>query len=380
MTPPIPLKPRNPVPNKSTAVKKPKPLPSYGDLKDPNKSKDTFIAPGHSRAKDPPAKAKEVDYSPLGLSDNQVFGDKAPQYQGERYKKYLKVTLALGAVKRFLTNDGASLFAKQRIEEWIGDEDLLQDPVNREAHRNLLGALEKASSRPGQEASVKSLLELLRSAKIPAAPLAKNSTNSSPAKVEEVRGTVPKPRPVVAPPPNAPVIPAPPPVSPKPAPAKSEPPPKAEAPKAPLKAEAPPPPKAAPVPVAPVAVPKGKESSLKESYIFKFTGATSLARQDTPASVNARLNPVLKPSYQKLLKRYEDLTVRCKLSIGINNNTGDIVSVEFSDLKISGSAGAGDIERMFQEMADRVRSSFKIEKNGDEKDIVFVAKLNFVAS
>jgi len=96
--------------------------------------------------------------------DEQLFGSVAnAKYQPERDKKYLKVTLALMEIRKYLRGDEKkSSLAPKRIEDWLNDAELLGDTVvAHQARVNLIKALKRAPKDAGIDEGVKAMLASL---------------------------------------------------------------------------------------------------------------------------------------------------------------------------------------------------------------------------
>ncbi|MCC6273340.1 MAG: hypothetical protein IT572_07720 [Deltaproteobacteria bacterium] len=98
------------------------------------------------------------------VADEPLFGAVAnAKYQPERNKKYLKVTVAILEIRKYLRGDekGAATAAK-KIEEWLSDGELLGDTlVAHQARVNLIKALKKAPKDKGLDEGVKAMLAAL---------------------------------------------------------------------------------------------------------------------------------------------------------------------------------------------------------------------------
>ncbi|MCE9625874.1 MAG: hypothetical protein K8R69_10560 [Deltaproteobacteria bacterium] len=98
------------------------------------------------------------------IGDEQLFGTVAnAKYQPERNKKYLKVTLAIMEVKKYLRGDEKNYgYATKKIEEWLSDSELLTDTVvAHQARVNLIKALKRAPKSSDTDEGVKAIIEAL---------------------------------------------------------------------------------------------------------------------------------------------------------------------------------------------------------------------------
>lgn len=98
------------------------------------------------------------------LGDAALFASVAnAKYQPERNKKYLKVTLALMEIRKYVRGDEKNAAeAPKRIATWLNDPELLGDTlVAHQARVNLIKALKKAPKGQGIDEGVKAMLEAL---------------------------------------------------------------------------------------------------------------------------------------------------------------------------------------------------------------------------
>ncbi|HKY62581.1 MAG TPA: hypothetical protein VJR29_04105 [bacterium] len=97
------------------------------------------------------------------LSDARLFGSALKDYEAAKDGKYLRVNLALDAIRSAISGDGKSAAAVQRISMWLSDSTLLQDTaVAHVARVNLVKALKQAPKDPAIDESVKAILEALQ--------------------------------------------------------------------------------------------------------------------------------------------------------------------------------------------------------------------------
>jgi hypothetical protein len=139
--------------------------------------------PGAIKAKDsPPDKASREDAGiPLSakpkteprytkmedvlaaISDRSLFGIYAPRYVVEKDKKYQPVTEALETIRSFLQGEKTlSQSIRNKLVAWLGNPQLLRDPVAHQARVNLIRALEKAPQQKETEQGIGSALETLK--------------------------------------------------------------------------------------------------------------------------------------------------------------------------------------------------------------------------
>ncbi|HEX5034431.1 MAG TPA: hypothetical protein VFW62_08135 [bacterium] len=97
------------------------------------------------------------------LSDARLFGSALKDYEAGKDDKYLRVNLALDAIRSAIGGDAKSATAVQRISMWLGNPTLLQDKaVAHVARVNLVKALQQAPKDPALDESVKAILEALK--------------------------------------------------------------------------------------------------------------------------------------------------------------------------------------------------------------------------
>lgn len=124
--------------------------------------KDVFYADagkpkaGASKAKAPPTKDDLKNLVPF-LGDDQIFGVFATDYQKERNKKYLRLTLAILSIRSYLKGDGDVAAAKQRIADWRSEPTLIQDHINVHAGKNIVWVLDRAKGDPGVDELLKAI-------------------------------------------------------------------------------------------------------------------------------------------------------------------------------------------------------------------------------
>ncbi len=125
----------------------------------------------------------------LAMGDEQLFGSVAnAKYQPERNKKYLKVTMALMEIRKYLRGDEKnSSVAPKRIEEWLSDPELLGDTVvAHQARVNLIKVLKKAPKDATIDDGVKAMLAALAKNYAPQAQAPKPSEASAEDKPKDV--------------------------------------------------------------------------------------------------------------------------------------------------------------------------------------------------
>ncbi len=162
--------------------------------KKPIKSSPAFMADTKAaKAKTAPTKDDLKNLLPF-LGDEQVFGIYLSQYQGEKAKKYQKVTLALLAIRNYLSAKGGSASggkgeagqdatAKQRVADWLSDAVLLEDKgVAHHARKNLIWVLERAKG----DAGVDKILEALQANYAAAAEEKAKTRSYTKAEVQEL--------------------------------------------------------------------------------------------------------------------------------------------------------------------------------------------------
>jgi len=120
-----------------------------------------------------------------------------------------------------------------------------------------------------------------------------------------------------------------------------------------------------PGPVANVPV-ENKSAVANLSFNFANPGKTG-ARQDTIGNFTSKLGPAARIPYERVLKKYEDFTAKSSVIFTVDNATGYITNVRFEDIQAKGSAGAKDIEAMYKDIATRMFSVLSFEKSGSEK-------------
>lgn len=122
------------------------------------------------------------------VADEPLFGAVAnAKYQPERNKKYLKVTVALLEVRKYLRGDEKSAAAApKKIEEWLSDGELLGDTlVAHQARVNLIKALKKAPKEKGIDEGVKAMLAALTKNYAPKAAEAKPVESAGEGKAKD---------------------------------------------------------------------------------------------------------------------------------------------------------------------------------------------------
>lgn len=122
------------------------------------------------------------------VADEPLFGAVAnAKYQPERNKKYLKVTVAILEIRKYLRGDEKSAAtAAKKIEEWLSDGELLGDTlVAHQARVNLIKALKKAPKEKGIDEGVKAMLAALTKNYAPKAAEAKPAESAVEAKAKD---------------------------------------------------------------------------------------------------------------------------------------------------------------------------------------------------
>ncbi|MCE9625873.1 MAG: hypothetical protein K8R69_10555 [Deltaproteobacteria bacterium] len=123
------------------------------------------------------------------MGDEQLFGSVAnAKYQSERNGKYLKVTLAIMEMKKYLRGDEKNAaLAPKKIEDWLNDADLLGDTVvAHQARVNLIKVLKRAPKDQGIAEGVKAMLEALTKNYAPKAAAAKPAEAPAETKPKDV--------------------------------------------------------------------------------------------------------------------------------------------------------------------------------------------------
>ncbi|MCC7345445.1 MAG: hypothetical protein IT573_10940 [Deltaproteobacteria bacterium] len=119
------------------------------------------------------------------VADEPLFGAVAnAKYQPERNKKYLKVTVAILEMRKYLRGEEkGAMTAAKKIEEWLSDGELLGDTlVAHQARVNLIKALKKAPKEKGIDEGVKAMLAALTKNYAPKAAESKPAESSGEAK------------------------------------------------------------------------------------------------------------------------------------------------------------------------------------------------------
>jgi len=122
------------------------------------------------------------------MGDEQLFGSVAnAKYQSERNGKYLKVTLAIMEIKKYLRGDEkTAALAPKKIEDWLNDADLLGDTVvAHQARVNLIKVLKRAPKDQGIAEGIKAMLEALTKNYAPKAAAAKPAEGSAETKPKD---------------------------------------------------------------------------------------------------------------------------------------------------------------------------------------------------
>lgn len=145
--------------------KAPPPLPLPGPVSTPS-DKGAPISGGKSsyvalKGGDDAAFKTKADLL-SALSNERLFGSALKDFEANK-DKYLRVSLALDAIRSAISGDGKSAAAVQRITMWLSDATLLQDTaVAHVARVNLVKALKQAPKDPAIDESVKAILEALQ--------------------------------------------------------------------------------------------------------------------------------------------------------------------------------------------------------------------------
>ncbi|HKX12913.1 MAG TPA: hypothetical protein VJP40_07150, partial [bacterium] len=117
------------------------------------------------------------------LTDARLFGSALKDYEAGKSDKYIRVNLALDAVREAISGQGKSATAAQKISMWLSDPALLQDTaVAHVARVNLVKVLKQAPKDASIDESVKTILEALL----------KNYSNNSAPKTEAPKAEAPK--------------------------------------------------------------------------------------------------------------------------------------------------------------------------------------------
>ncbi len=235
------------------------------------------------------AKTKEEILS--DISDLDLFEEFLKTYTDEKNKKYLKVTLSLLAIRKYLGGDASKLEeAKGKIVEWLSDADILRDDAAVKARKNLIKLLNVTTDDATLNADLQSLVKLLK---------ANYSVSSASAKEEKTP----------APPPE-----------------------------------------------------KGKGEKTKAGYKYSFSIPTKKGgRKDNADNVGGKLNSVVSPPYNRFLKNSE-AGVSADMKLIVDPETGYVKEVRFENIKINGSANEAALENLFKAISTRAQQTYSFEK------------------
>jgi hypothetical protein len=156
MTPPL-----NPVQGKPAPLPPlPAPAPAPSEAPKPSLAgKSSYVALNGGET----AAFKTKAELSAALSDARLFGSALKDYEAGKSDKYLRVSVALDAIRSAIAGDGKSATAVQRISMWLSDATLLNDlAVAHVARVNLVKVLKQAPKDPSIDESVKAILEALQ--------------------------------------------------------------------------------------------------------------------------------------------------------------------------------------------------------------------------
>lgn len=253
----------------------------------------------------PAEKPKAEEKAPASfadsLSDVSLLGDKYSDFQAKRNKEYIRVNLALVAVRKFARGEGTTDAAKTEIVAWLEKAELLRDPVALHARKALIKALGAAPAEPASLA--KGAAELVTTLK---ADYSKAAPPPAPATVETAGST--------------------------------------------LKS----------IDVRPNSTPKA-------------------ARDDDAKTLANGLQRAISPVFERALKKYGAFGLGCTLTIRFDQKSGHIFSVNFSDIKVSGDLSNETVKDLLTQAANSLRSRFSFVKTDGSDFGIIKAPVKFVA-
>jgi len=257
-----------------------------------------------------PAKPRSKKEMGDALGDANLFGDKLEDYKAgkDNPKKFLKVNLAILAIRKLVSGDGKVDAAKTRVETWLKDTGILQDKTALAARRKLI----KELSVPVADASLAADLQ---------------------AVVESLSSTY-----------DGGV--------------KSPPKPKEALPKVEEKAPETKPEESKPLPPLPVA---------GTTATFSYSAPKQPGkRNDNSKTIITKVKPILLSTYEAYLKVYPTLDADMEMEFIIDNKNGACVEIKFVDIKVADAAHKEAVQQMLKQIADQMNAQLSQEKQGSE--------------
>lgn len=292
------------------------PLP--GDIGGSKPRVNPFETPGIFAAEDGPY--KDVKELLENLTDEKLFGEAFSKFEKERSTKYKKVNIALYAV-RDVFQGGKLDLAKTKLEEWFNDYDLLTDKeVAHVARLALRDALKKAPQ--GDETFNKNVKTLLDTVTAIYEPKPKSEDKPKDKKPEEKK---PEKKP-------------------------EDKKPEEKKPDAPKEGEG----------------SKGPAPLKIELAQFVLPNTAKGNRKDTFKTVLARVKPIILAAFAELQKTYPKAEIKGPMNFIIDNNTGNIVKVTFSNTEILGVDKKEPVLTMMETIAQKLNASVSFEKTGSD--------------
>ncbi|MCC7345444.1 MAG: hypothetical protein IT573_10935 [Deltaproteobacteria bacterium] len=98
---------------------------------------------------------------------------------------------------------------------------------------------------------------------------------------------------------------------------------------------------------------------------------TKAKREDDAKSLSNGMTAAVKPAMSRLLKKYDSLSVKCQMTLSIDESSGQVITVSFKDIKTGANISAEDTRELLETIANNIRARFRFKPMG-ESGLAFI--------